>query len=53
MKRLLRFGVTVLEDGRRAVNVHPCNDAHAIEAMRAAGVEIRLSDEVLKTLRHA
>jgi nicotinamidase/pyrazinamidase len=38
--RALGFGVTLVEDGCRAVDLAPGDGARAIEAMRAAGVSI-------------
>jgi nicotinamidase/pyrazinamidase len=39
----LGFGVTLIEDGCRAVDLAPGDGARAIEAMRAAGVRIATS----------
>jgi len=38
--RSLGFGVTLIEDGCRAVDLAPGDGARAIDAMRAAGVQI-------------
>jgi nicotinamidase/pyrazinamidase len=40
------FAVTVVEDGCRAVELSPGDSAAAIEAMRAAGVEVATSDQL-------
>lgn len=45
----LGFDVTLIEDGCRAVNVRPGDDARAISAMRTAGAKIAASIELLRT----
>jgi nicotinamidase/pyrazinamidase len=44
--RKLGFGVTLVEDGCRGVELKPGDVARAIEEMRAAGVKVVRSDEV-------
>lgn len=40
------FKVTFLKDGSRAVNIHPEDEAKAIQEMKAAGVVISSSDKL-------
>jgi nicotinamidase/pyrazinamidase len=46
--RRLGLGVTLVEDGCRAVNLSPQDEAKAIGEMRAAGVEVTTSDALLR-----
>jgi len=45
--RELGYAVTLLEDGCRAVDLHPGDGARALDELRAAGVEVARSAELL------
>jgi nicotinamidase/pyrazinamidase len=47
----LGFKTTLIEDASRGVNLQPEDVARAVEEMRAAGIAVRQTDEVLNELR--
>ena len=47
LARRFGLGVTVAEDGVRAVNVVECDGARALQQMREAGADIRPAADIL------
>jgi nicotinamidase/pyrazinamidase len=47
--RRLGFGVTVIEDAVRGVDVTPGDSQRALEEMRSAGAELASSGQIRKT----